>query len=122
MSANTEYILPTVKEQIGIDSADSAFDSTLIPAINTCFMILKRMGVGPAKGFTITPNGNEQWSDFMDDSPELESVKTYVALKAGMIFDPPSSGILAEAKKEAIKELEWSLHFEKDVMTNNEEG
>ena len=122
MSANTEYILPSVKSQIGISPEDSAFDGTLVPAINTCFMILKRMGVGPADGFTIDASGNDLWSDFMEDGPELESVKTYVALKAGMIFDPPTSSVLTEAKKEAIRELEWSLHFEEDAMANNEEG
>lgn len=118
MATNTEYILPSVRAQVGLEPDDSSFDDTIIPAINTCFMILKRMGVGPTSGFTITQKGNEQWDEFMEEGPELESVKTYVGLKTGMLFDPPTSTVLAEAKKEAIRELEWSLNFELDAMTN----
>lgn len=121
MSANTEYILPSVKSQIGINPEDGAFDSTIIPAINTSFMILKRMGVGPSDGFTIGTNGDDLWSNFMEDGPELEAVKTYVSLRTRMIFDPPT-GSMAEAVKENIRELEFSLHFEEDVLSNNEGG
>lgn len=116
-----DNILGDVKSQIGVEPTDKAFDKTIIPAINTVFMFLKRMGVGPEEGFTITPDGDEQWSDFMEDGPYLEGVKTYVALKTGMMFDPPTSNALAEAKKEAIRELEFSLHLELDVMADSEE-
>ena len=122
MSMVSENILSDVKNQIGIESDDMAFDKHIVPAINTAFMYLKRMGVGPSKGFKITTDGDEQWTDFMDDGPELEAVKEYIALKVGMMFDPPTSSVLAEAKKENIKELEWSLHFSEDVLTDSEEG
>ena len=120
MSANTEYILQTVKQDVNAPE-DDAFDSSLVRFINTCFMILKRMGVGPAEGFSITLDGDDQWTDFMENGPTLEAVKTYVSLKAGMVFDPPASSVLMEARKEAIKELEWSLNFEEDRMSDDEE-
>lgn len=117
----SDNILTDVKSQIGIEPTDNAFDKTIIPAINSVFMFLKRMGVGPEEGFIITPDGDEQWIDFMEDGPYLEGVKTYIALKVGMMFDPPTSSALAEAKKEAIRELEFSLHFDLDVMAYGEE-
>lgn len=117
----SDNILNDVKSQVGVEPTDKAFDKTIIPAINSVFMFLKRMGIGSDEGFIITPDGNEQWSDFMEESPYLEGIKTYVALKVGMMFDPPTSSALAEAKKEAIRELEFSLHFELDVMADSEE-
>lgn len=116
-----DNILNDVKSQIGVEPTDTAFDKTIIPAINSVFMFLKRMGVGPEEGFIITVNGNEQWTDFMEEGVYLESIKTYIALKVGMMFDPPTSSALAEAKKEAIRELEFSLNFELDAIADSEE-
>lgn len=121
MSDIKDNILSDVKTQIGVEPADTAFDKDIIPAINSVFMFLKRMGVGPVEGFFITPDGDEQWTDFMEEGPYLESIKMYIGLKAGMMFDPPTSTALAEAKREAIRELEFSLHFELDVLADSEE-
>ena len=122
MSTIKDNILIDVKEQIGISTDVTAFDKQIVSAINTAFMFLKRMGVGPEEGFFITLTGNEQWTDFIEEEgPELEAAKEYVALKAGVIFDPSSSSVLLEAKKDTIKELEWSLNFEMDAMSDNEE-
>lgn len=121
MSTTKYDILSDVKIQIGVDAEDTAFDKELVPAINSVFMFLKRMGVGPTEGFIITLDGGEQWTDFMEEGPYLESIKMYIALKAGMMFDPPTSTALAEAKKETIRELEFSLHFELDASADSEE-
>lgn len=123
MANNNENILNDVKNQIGITTKDTAFDKQILSAINTVFMILKRMGVGPKEGFYITLDGNEQWTDFIEEEGvDLEAVKEYVALKAGIIFDPSPSSVLTEARKDTIRELEWSLNFEMDAMSDNEEG
>lgn len=114
-------ILSDVKSQVGVEPTDKAFDKNIIPAINTVFMFLKRMGVGPVEGFAITTDGDEQWTDFMENGPYLEGVKKYIALKVEMMFDPPTSSALAEAKKEVIRELEFSLHLESNDMANSEE-
>lgn len=109
-----DNILNDVKIQIGVDVEDHAFDKQIISAINTAFRILKRVGVGPEEGFYITLEGNEQWSDFMEESCDLEMAKEYVALKAGLIFDPSNSSVLLQAKKDVIAEIEWTLNFELD--------
>ena len=45
---------------------------------------------------------------------EFDEVKTYVYLRVQMVFDPPASNLVAEAKKEVIKELEWRINVKVD--------
>lgn len=117
-----ESILTSIKKLLGIEEDYEQFDPDIIMHINTVFRLLKRMGVGPAKGFRIE-DSMSVWSDFLDDDTEdsLEDVKTYIFLKVKLIFDPPTNSAHIEAIKENIKELEWTLHFEADVMADSEE-
>lgn len=105
-----ESILKTVKKQMGIGDATTAFDTDIIMNINTTFMILTQIGVGPSEGFAIKDE-YALWTDFIpEDSVKFEGVKTYVYLKAKMVFDPPSSSSVMQANKDAIAELEWRLN------------
>ena len=55
-----DNILNSVKKSIGIMPEYKAFDDSLIMHINSVFMILAQMGVGPSKGFRLedgTENG-----------------------------------------------------------------
>lgn len=117
-----ESILTSIKKLLGIEEDYEQFDPDIIIHINTVFAILKRMGVGPDKGFSIE-DSKATWNDFMGDDPDsiLEAVKTYIYLKVKLIFDPPSGSSVLEAIKENIRELEWSLHFELDVPADSEE-
>lgn len=117
-----ESILTSIKKLLGIEEEYEHFDPDIIMHINTVFALLKRMGVGPSKGFSIQDSG-ATWNDFMGKDPDiiLESVKTYIYLKVKLIFDPPNGSAVMEAIKENIKELEWSLHFELDAMTDDKE-
>ena len=55
---NNSSILNDVKEAIGIMPDYTVFDQTLIMHINSVFMILHQMGVGPDKTFQLsTPTG-----------------------------------------------------------------
>lgn len=117
-----ESILTSIKKLLGIGEEDEAFDPDIIMHINTVFALLKRMGVGPSKGFSIQ-DAEAVWNDFMSEDPNaiLEAAKTYIYLKVKLIFDPPTSSAMLEAIKENIKELEWSLNFEADAMADCEE-
>lgn len=117
-----ESILTSIKKLLGIEEEYEQFDPDIIMHINTVFALLKRMGVGPSKGFTIQ-DAEAVWNDFMSENPNdiLEAVKTYIHLKVKMIFDPPNNSALLEAMKENIRELEWSLNFEADAMAGCEE-
>ena len=104
-----ESILTSVKKLHGITEECKDFDTDLIIHINSVFMILKQMGVGPESGFSITDKSSV-WTDFIQDVNDIESVKSYVYLKVKLIFDPPSSSAVIESIKETIKELEWRLN------------
>lgn len=107
-----ENILNSVKKSIGIVSEYDAFDDVLIIHINSVFMILAQMGVGPAKGFRLE-DGSEGWSDFLSEEYEnYESVKSYICMKVHLLFDPPSSSTHLEALKQSVSEFEWRLNFE----------
>lgn len=106
-----ESILISIKELLGVSENDDSFDTDIIIHINSVFMFLKRMGVGPTNGFRITGPG-DIWSDFIEnDCEDFECVKTYVYLKTRLVFDPPASSTTLQTMKELINELEWSLNI-----------
>ena len=49
-----ENILDSIKKLLGIDEADLNFDQELIMHINSVFMVLNQLGVGPVGGFKIS--------------------------------------------------------------------
>lgn len=107
-----ESILQSIKKLIGITEDYTAFDLDIIIHINSVFMILNQMGVGPIEGFSISDD-SAVWSDYLpEDNKNLEAVKTYIYLKVKMVFDPPLSSAVMEATKQMICELEWRLNVE----------
>lgn len=104
-----DSILTSVKKMIGIGEDYIHFDTDLIIHINSVFMILTQMGVGPPDGFTITGK-YENWSDFISDDKKIEAVKTYMYQKVRLLFDPPTSSAHIEALQKSIAEFEWRLN------------
>jgi hypothetical protein len=109
-----ESILESIKKLLGLDKSYTVFDQDILIHINTVFMILYQLGVGPENGYKITGSLNV-WSEFTNDEVLLESVKSYIYLKVRMMFDPPQSSALMQAMNEQIKELEWRLNVANDV-------
>ena len=109
-----DSILTSVKKMIGIDETYDAFDDQIIMCINTVFMTLKQLGVGPTDGYFIE-DSNDLWSDYLgDNDTKLRSVRIYTALKVKMMFDPPTSSIVADAMNKSIAELEWRINGDAD--------
>jgi hypothetical protein len=104
-----ESILTSIKKLLGIAEEDTNFDQDLIMHINSVFMILTQLGVGPSKGFSIKDE-NDVWSDFIPEQSSLEAVKSYVYMKVRLMFDPPLSSAVADAINRNISELEWRLN------------
>lgn len=113
-------ILNSVKKMIGISSDYKVFDQDLIVHINSVFMILHQLGIGPKNGFSITDE-NTVWTDFVSDESNLHAVKTYMHLKVKLLFDPPLSTAVMECYKEQIKELEWRLNVQVEGGQNDTE-
>lgn len=110
-------ILDDVKVGIGLMPEYTAFDEILTIHINSVFMILTQLGVGPSDGFRLS-TGSETWTAYLPDGFEnFESVKSYICLKVRLLFDPPSSSTHLNAINESIKELEWRLNFEAELQS-----
>lgn len=108
-----DSILTSVKKLLGMTEEYTAFDTDLIIHINSVLMILRQMGVGPDEPFAIS-DATATWSDFCGGKGDIEAVKSYVALKVKLLFDPPQSSSTMEATKNLIGELEWRLYTERD--------
>ena len=105
-----ESILTSIKKMLGITEEYTQFDTDIIIHINSVFMTLMQLGVGPSKGFYIEDSVAE-WTDFVSDLTQIQAVKTYVYLRVRLLFDPGSLGSATLAAYERqIQELEWRLN------------
>ena len=108
-----ESILTSIKKLLGISEEYEHFDADLIMHINSVFMILTQLGVGPSEGFRITDE-SEIWTDFISEPDRIDLVKSYMHLKVKLLFDPPSSSAVIESMNRMINEFEWRLNVAAD--------
>lgn len=106
-----ENILNSIKKLLGIPEDYTAFDQDIMIHINSVFMILSEMGVGPSNGYSLK-DGTEKWGDFISDDKNLEGIKTYIYMKVKTIFDPPLNSAVLASMKELISEFEWRINNE----------
>lgn len=116
-----DSILTTIAKLIGGEEDGGHFSTDLIVAINTALATLTQLGVGPSEGFTIEDDSSK-WSDFLGNDKRLSMVLTYMQLKVQMIFDPPQSGVLREAKETLIQEYEWRSFIAADPASYTSES
>lgn len=114
-----ESILTSIKKMLGITEEYEHFDQDIIIHINSIFMILTQLGVGPSEGFSIK-DATATWSDFVKSATNIEAVKSYMYLKVRLLFDPPLSSAVTESIKNQINELEWRLNVSVDPPVNSE--
>lgn len=106
-------ILTSIKKMLGIAEDYTEFDEDISTHINSVFLNLTQLGVGPEEGFMIEDD-TAVWEDFIDDSIQLQAVKTYMYLKVKLLFDPPLSSSVTESFTRMIAELEWRLNVAVD--------
>jgi hypothetical protein len=115
-----DSILTSIKKLLGIAEEYTQFDADIIIHINSVFMVLTQLGVGPSEGFYIEDK-TTYWEDFISDPAALQAVKTYVFLKVKLVFDPASVGSSTLASYERqIQELEWRLNAIAESAKNTE--
>lgn len=108
-----DSILTSIKKLLGISEEYTQFDDDIIMHINTVFLNLTQLGVGPEKGFTIEDDTAE-WTDFIGNNTQLQAVRSYVYLKVKLLFDPPLSSSVTDSMNRMISELEWRLNVAVD--------
>lgn len=108
-----DSILDSIKKLLGIDSSYKQFDQDLIMHINSVFLTLNQLGVGPSGGFMIE-DASEYWEDYIEDMTKLQAIRTYMYLKVKLLFDPPLSSAVIESMNRQIAEFEWRLNIAVD--------
>ena len=117
MDRKYESILTSIKKLLGITDECTDFDADIIIHINTVFMTLTELGVGPTEGFRIEDK-TSNWDEYVSEKDDLDAIKTYVYLKVKLLFDPPLNSAIIESIKESTRELEWRINHQvefKDV-------
>ena len=104
-----ESILTSIKKLLGITEEYTHFDPDIIMHINSVFMVLTQLGVGPSEGFTIE-DSSSIWEDYLENPTQLQMVKSYMGLKVRLLFDPPTSSAHMDCIKQQIAEFEWRLN------------
>ena len=107
-----ESILTSTKALAGLTEEYDHFDPQIIMYINSVFLVLKQLGVGPSEGFYVR-DASDLWEDFISDNAVIrEAVKAYMGQKVRLKFDPPQNATLLQALKDSIHESEHRLRDE----------
>lgn len=114
-----ESILTSIKKLLGIAEDDDYFNQDIIMHINSVFSILTDLGVGPSEGFRIEDDV-PTWNDFVGDSINYESVKSYMYLRVKLLFDSSTlSSAVIEAMNRMIHEFEWRLNVNAETKESS---
>lgn len=112
----TDSILNSTKKVLGISADYDAFDIDILMHINSVFSTLNQIGIGPEFGYSIV-DATPVWEDYLGGDLRINSVKTYVACKVRLIFDPPTTSFALDALKEIVREHEWRLSTQREYVT-----
>jgi hypothetical protein len=104
-----DSILTSTKKMLDVPEEVEDFDLVITTHINSVFMILSQLGIGPATGFAIEDDSTT-WDAFLGDDLLKNSVRTYMYLRVKYLFDPPTTSYLQDAVKQQITELEFRLN------------
>jgi len=110
-------ILEKTKKMLGLPAEDISFDADIIANINSAFMSLNQIGVGPLVAFQIEDN-SAMWSDFMTENLEMYGgLDSYLYLKTRLGFDPPATSFGIDAMKAQVEELEYRFRVQVMLLT-----
>lgn len=116
MAELNDSILDTTKKILGLESDYEAFDLDIILHINSVFFELQQLGVGPEKGFVINDK-TSKWDEFIGKE-SINAVKSLMALKVKLLFDPPATSFHLKAIEDQVTKLEWRLNVHMEGVRN----
>lgn len=108
-----DSILTSIKKLLGIAEEYTHFDNDIIMHINSVFMVLTQLGVGPSEGFSIA-GADETWDEYITKGQNISTVKSYMYIKVRLLFDPPTSSAVMESMTRMANEFEWRLNVAVD--------
>lgn len=104
-----ESILTSIKKLLSVAEDYTHFDDDIIIHINTVFMDLTGLKVGPSSGFIITDK-SAVWTDFVSNPLRLAAIKSYMYLRVKLLFDPPTNASLLNSMQQQIEKFEWLIN------------
>lgn len=105
---NDKTILGSMKTLLGISEDFTEFDETIRMHVDSIFVTLHQLGVGPKDPFYLE-EGTEKWSLFMEDAVNLRNVKSYMGLRLRLLWDMPQNAFLVTSIEKQIQEFEWRM-------------
>jgi hypothetical protein len=118
-----DSILDSIKKKLMLDKEYDVFDLDIQTHINSVFMNLHQLGIGPVEGFAIE-DAEATWDTFLgaSHSPLLNSVKSYIYFKVKLAFDPPPTSFHIQSLEKQIAEIEWRLLIMRDELAVSDTG
>lgn len=112
-----DSILKSIKKLLGLHADDTSFDTDVLIYINSAFATLKELGVNNGE-LVVVEDADKAWSSTTISDEALPMVKTYIYLKARLIFDPPGTSFAIAALEKIMEEQEWRLReFHDDTVS-----
>ena len=104
-------IFSDVKDALGINPEDEAFDTRIKMHLETQLAVLAQPGVFE-EGNNFDPY-DTTWTDLNNHSRDpanqhFSMVKNYILLRSQLVFDPPNGSVLSY-QESITKELAWRI-------------
>ena len=105
-----DSIFGSVKKVVGLLGDDGSFDEDILLHINTVVSTLRQLGLSIPSDFYVRDDV-QTWQNLLGEFRDLDLVKSYMAMKVRLMFDPPSSSFGLASMTEMVKELEWRINI-----------
>ena len=105
----TDSIFSSVKKVVGLLGDDGSFDEDILLHINSVVSTLRQLGLSIPRDFYVRDDV-QTWRDLLGEFRDLDLVKSYMAMKVRLMFDPPSSSFGLKSMEEMAKEYEWRIN------------
>lgn len=115
----TESIFNTIKKMLGLSVDYTAFDADILVHINSVFMVLHQLGVGPEDVYSID-GPSQKWEDFSEEINTYSAIKSYMFLSVKLLFDPNQTSFVNDSLSRQKQELEWRLNVQVPIPETEE--
>lgn len=102
-------IFNSVKKVVGLLGDDGSFDEDILLHINSVVSTLRQLGLSIPADFYVEDDV-QTWQNLLGEFRDLDLVKSYMAMKVRLMFDPPSSSFGLASMTEMVTELEWRIN------------
>ena len=102
-------IFNSVKKVVGLLGDDGSFDEDILLHINSVVSTLRQLGLSIPADFYVEDDV-QTWRDLLGEFRDFDLVKSYMAMKVRLMFDPPSSSFGLKSMEEMTKEYEWRIN------------